>query len=757
MPTDSATAPATDSPAPSPASSDTRAADPAYVHPSLRAIEIFARHELGDMTVVYTLDRASGSMQWSLLPTASRGRVVPRRMNHSDDAQLCNQEQERHPAPWMLDPLVHLKLREQDASALYTPGLTLRYGAGPAPRFADQRIERTANRTDIITTLRTEGPLAHECEHRVWHFDGESGLRVATVFRNLSDTPVTLQLLTAFSLGGITPFSAKEAPEQLWLHRCRSFWAAEGRRESVPLEALHLERAWGTGVVRVERFGQVGSLPVRKFFPFAAIDDREAGVVWAVQLAAPGSWQIEVSRRCDTVSLCGGPADWETGHWMKTIAPGESFATHEALLTTVAGGVDAACHRLTSLHRRAWLAQPASEHELPIVCNEWCSFWGDSSHEKVLAMARRLRGTPVKYLVLDAGWYRPAQVDWGATHGDWIPSPQLFPHGLQATVDAIRAEGLVPGVWFEFETVGVDSEASKNEFRHLLQLAGRPLTVGTRRFWDFRDPWVTEYLSQRVIAFLRQHGFGYMKVDYNESIGLGADGAESLGESLRAHLVGSQNFFRAIQAALPDLVIENCASGGHRLEPSFLQLCPLASFSDALECLNIPIIAAEQQTQVLPAQNLVWAVVRKNDDALRLSYTLAAGFLGRLCLSGDIAGLSDTQWGVVETALALYREAVPAIRDGAIQRQGVSSSSQRYPRGWQAVTFATPGLVLVVIHTFAEAPAELMLTLPVGDWRITQVFPAVDPETCKSNANDLVVSGARDFAGRVILLRATGT
>ncbi len=70
------------------------------------------------------------------------------------------------------------------------------------------------------------------------------------------------------------------------------------------------------------------------------------------------------------------------------------------------------------------------------------------------------------------------------------------------------------------------------------------------------------------IKLLAESGYGYLKVDYNENIGVGCDGAESLGEGLRQYVLGSQDYFRRIHEKLPDLVIENCASGGHRLEPS---------------------------------------------------------------------------------------------------------------------------------------------------------------------------------------------
>ena len=54
----------------------------------------------------------------------------------------------------------------------------------------------------------------------------------------------------------------------------------------------------------------------------------------------------------------------------------------------------------------------------------------------------------------------------------------------------------------------------------------------------------------------------------------------------------SQDYFRHIARELPELVIENCSSGGHRLEPSMMSLVSQASFSDAHEALSIPLNAA---------------------------------------------------------------------------------------------------------------------------------------------------------------------
>ena len=92
---------------------------------------------------------------------------------------------------------------------------------------------------------------------------------------------------------------------------------------------------------------------------------------------------------------------------------------------------------------------------------------------------------------------------------------------------------------------------------------------------------------------------------------IGFDGKESFGEESRLQLLATQAFIKRIQQQLPDLIIENCSSGGHRLEYSMIQLTDLSSFSDAHEAISVPIIAANLHDHLLPRQSLIWAVIRK--------------------------------------------------------------------------------------------------------------------------------------------------
>ncbi len=712
-------------------------------------LELLATHTVGAIELVYWRDSQSGRVQLSAHPISKRDELVPHRGSLKDVL-----EQQLLPKPpnaaFALESLVQLKIRGDNYTGRFTGGLTMRESASVSNlRFESQNVTVEGEKTTISTVLKSSGERQYRCRHDVWFYPNENGFRVATTFINDGETPLDLELLASFDLGGITPFSSYDEPNRLILHRARSFWSAEGRFDSQSVESLGLEPAWTTFCYHVEKFGAIGSMPVRTFFPFAALEDVKAKVCWGAQLAWHGSWQIEVARRDDFVSICGGLADREWGHWMKTVAAGASFTSPTALLSCVAGDVDDLCHELTNLGRRPLLEQPQRERNMPITCNDWCTHWSDTDHEKMVAMAKRLQGTPVKTLVIDDGWQDRPRGGMQMV-GDWRVHPTRFPN-LKNTCDEIRAQGLIPGIWFEFESCTQTADAW-HETDHFLHRDGEVLQVGGRRFWDLRDEWTRGYLSRKVIGLLRDCGFGYLKVDYNDSIGFGVDGAQSQGEGLRQHLVAVAEFFGQIRRELPELVIENCSSGGHRLVPSLMEVCAQASFSDAHESPEIPIIAANLHRLILPQQNQIWAVLHAADTDKRLAYSLAAGFLGRLCISGEIAELSDAQLALVNRGLEFYDEVSVLIRDGVTRRFGLNSPSYRHPTGHQAARFATDDGVLIVLHTFAQQDAATIeVPLPAGEWRVSGQFSDV-ARAVEIGEGTLQMRALADFAGLVVRL-----
>lgn len=678
--------------------------------------QLLRTYNLGDMQAVYILNGDSQTPELLLLPEGMEWHTRNREKPYTDS-------------------LLQIKLAQDASRDGYTGGISMRNSASvDAFKYDDQEqiddIDPLTGlkRTMIKTYLKDS--RGYEAVHVLSYIEGDKSARSYVNFRNTGKKKVTVEMLSSFSLGKISPFMAGDGHDTIKVHRIRSVWSMEGRLESRTLEDLQLEPSWGGHAVRCERFGAVGSLAVNKFMPVMAIEDTRTNIYWGASIAHNGSWQMEIYRRGDDLEISGGLADREFGHWFKIVKPGEEFTTPEAILSVCrTTQPDVIFQRLSYDQDKYVNLGPESEQSLPVMFNEYCSSWGEPTAEDVEKEIESVIGHDIDYFVIDAGWYRSETVNWTDSMGDYDVADIYFPDGLAPLVEKINENGMRAGLWFEIDNVAKGSEAFKKE-NMLLKRDGLTITTMGRRFRDMRKKEVIDFLTEKVIGTLKDNGFSYIKIDCNDTVGIGCDGAESLGEGLRQNQIASADFIRKIRNDIPDIVIENCASGGHKLEPLMMSLCDMASFSDAHECREIPIIAANLHRVILPRQSQIWAVLRNSDSDKRIVYSLAATFLGRMCLSGDMASLSQPQWKLVDEGIMFYKMVSPIIKRGSSQLIESETNAYRHPKGWQAVVREqiidedelcgddllirrkTQKGLMVVIHTF-DGSAGTRINVPI--------------------------------------------
>ena len=672
--------------------------------------EIYSKFKLGDMLAVFIKDNRNGSIGYTLLPEG-----------FDEGIELDGW--------WSVEPAVQCKFVGDNYPDGFIHGHSMKNSQSSNDMvFLGQRTETAEcekngvehTRTSIYTDYERRGiNITSVLEYTT----GSDYIKTYSVFESKTEEKQKLEMASSFNICAFPCTGKGLRQKDLVLHRLKSKWSMEGKLESRRFLDMELEPAWLRIGASSERFGEVGSMPVRRYFPWMAVTDmgQEGGSIGysiGAQLYINSSWQMEVYNRDEKNSISGGIADREFGHWMKDIAPGERFVTPLAVLTVCKNAgkpvytdtpdairmestIDELSRRLTDAQTVNLENVPDSEKELPIIFNEYCTSWGNPDEKEMEAIAERLKGHGIKYCVIDAGWHVKDGNDWSDI-GDWITNKNKFPGGLKKTADKIRECGMIPGLWYEMEVVGKDSDSFKNEDM-LLKRDGIPIQTMFRRFFDMRKPEVTDFLTKRVIDNLKDNGFGYLKVDYNDNLGIGCDGAESLGEALRQNMQASIGFFKKIREEIPDIVIENCSSGGHRLEPSMQAVTSMASFSDAHEWQAIPVIAANVTRAILPAQSQIWAVLRAKDDEKRLYYSLSNTFLGRMCLSGDMSTISDEQFEIADKAIAYYKKCADIIKNGRNYRLGPYQDSYNDLKGWQAVVRVSEDRkkCMAVVNTFA--------------------------------------------------------
>lgn len=692
-------------------------------------------YKIKDMHLSYHQDIENEWIGMTLIPACMKAEVVKNKLYDAE-------------------PLIQVKIIGDNYPFNYSQGRTLRNSETTrAMHYVDQKVLSEENRTSIITYL--EDPRGICYEHYVRYSDCSDAIEVSCKIINNTDKDIKLEMLSSFTLGGLTPFIDGVAKGSMLLHQIKSTWSNEGRLVSLPIEEYQLEPSWKPSGANGIRFGQAGSMPNREYFPFVGVEDIKNGVCWGVQLDIGSSWQLEAYRKDNGLIISGGLADREKGHWMKIVKKDESFTTPRAVLSTVKGSIDSLCQRITENIRKD-LNLPVIEKDIPLIFNEFCTTWGNPEEQLVRSILDEIEDKGFMYFIIDAGWYKKSiesDAKWNIQLGDWIPNKNLFPNGIDKLVDYIHSKGMKAGIWFEPENCGKESDAFyKEEF--LLKRDGYPITSGARRFLDMKKSEVLEMLEQKVINFLKDNKFDYIKIDYNANIGIGCDGEDSLGEQLRQSVLASQDFFEHIKDEIPEIIIENCASGGHRLVIPFMERTSMSSFSDAHECNSIPIIAANMHRMILPRQSQIWVVIQKEQLISKYYYQMASAMLGRLCLSGNIVGLEKEKWDIISEGINMYKQVSHIIDYGISKRYGNHILSYYEPEGWQAIVRKSTQTNerLVVIHSFNNSPSVIEIPLEENSNIINGYFR--EGITAEIVDYKLMIYGVRDFDGVVLILES---
>ena len=690
-------------------------------------MKIINRFDFSDITLYYILNDSDRAVM-TLLPKGTECDFFSKK----NTAVFSNRAS-----------LAHLHLSHHNVGMLsnsFKCGESL-YGL----KFKEQTVREEGNSVTVITT--EEADEGYGIRHYLKWYKGEAGFEVSTEFYNSSKTDMTLELLTSASLDAISPCLDNEGSKDMLFHRFKAGWCMEGLHQVSNLSSLGLERAWATSAESI-KLGATGSRAVREYHPYAALEDTKNGIIWGVYLAHNASWQLELTRMVDGVSLSIGLADSTFGLWSKNIKSGESFLSPTAFVSVAKGSIAELSNRLLSMRHRAIDAY--GEEGIPVIYNDFVTTWGKPTEKALLNMADILSHGKTKYLVMDAGWY-----DDKKAIGDWVVKTEAFPSGMRAYADKIREKGMVPGIWMEFECADSKAEAFGPHLDHLkLTKNGRVIVgevINGRRenFFDFRKPEVIEYLDEKVIKFLKENGIGYIKVDYNTIPGAGVDGEDSPGENLRQHNAAVRDFFIKMKREIPDLIIENCASGGCRLEPSMMDITAMSSASDTHEGYECAVVAANLHYLTPPRQNQIWCTLKPEYSAERFSYIISQGFLGRLCWSGLIAELDEARLREMFLAEELYERVSHIIKRGNSYIYRTAPVSFYTPEGTQAVVrYSEDGSeALVVAHSFnAAAPLEIELE---GSFKLKE---SLYSGGMTLDGTRLTITPTTDFSGNVFYL-----
>ena len=147
---------------------------------------------------------------------------------------------------------------------------------------------------------------------------------------------------------------------------------------------------------------------------------------------------------------------------------------------------------------------------------------------------------------------------------------------------------MVPGLWLEPEVVGVRSPvASRLPVQAFFTRRGQRVAENGCYHLDLRHPAAVKHLDETVDFLVGDMRIGYLKLDYNINGGPGTDaGGLSAGAGLLGHNRAHLDWLAGVLDHHPGLAIENCASGGMRMDYAMLPRLQLRSTSDQQDLLR---------------------------------------------------------------------------------------------------------------------------------------------------------------------------
>ncbi len=302
------------------------------------------------------------------------------------------------------------------------------------------------------------------------------------------------------------------------------------------------------------------------------------GIEWS------GTWQLSAARAKNETEIRAGVAEIR-----KNITPGEVFESPRRFIGFYRGDLDDAANA-SHQFARTYLMRPRLANFPWTQYNTWFAYYTDFDETILRREVDTASELGFEIFYVDAGWYEgsPRIADFSFGLGTWRENREKFPSGLRAFSDYVHRKGMRFGLWVEPERIdlryvgpgkeiplgwmapGTDPATAVEPGDPNEPASTAQICLGNR---DARE-WMKAWLSRLA----RDYQLDWLKWDYN--IWMSCDPPDIVGEGNYAHIKGLYEVLDYMHAQFPNLIIEDCASGGNRMDYGLMRRTDIAWLSD---------------------------------------------------------------------------------------------------------------------------------------------------------------------------------
>ncbi|MBR6531857.1 MAG: alpha-galactosidase [Clostridia bacterium] len=175
----------------------------------------------------------------------------------------------------------------------------------------------------------------------------------------------------------------------------------------------------------------------------------------------------------------------------------------------------------------------------------------------------------VDYFWMDAGWYKYNE-GWHDSVGTWVANPERFPDGIGEVSEFALGKGCGLVLWFEPERVCKDSlfhkKGAEND-KWLIEVKDEDNIM-----WNLANDDATDYLIEYISDFLKDNGVSIYRQDFNFSPDIYWKQSDKdfydrrTGITENHYVTNLYKYLDGLLGNVDGLIIDNCASGGRRLD-----------------------------------------------------------------------------------------------------------------------------------------------------------------------------------------------
>jgi len=411
--------------------------------------------------------------------------------------------------------------------------------------------------------------------------------------------------------------------------------------------------------------------------PFFSLQTGDHGLIGAIGWT--GNWKADFNYSKDgkTITLTSG---MQQTHLQ--LHPGEEIRTPRIVLMSWTGGdweeAQNPWRHLLFAHYTP--QENGKAMRGPILFGSW----GSEPIADKLALIQWVHDhkIPVEVYAVDAGWYGDsvgAEMDltnpWWKNRGDWFPSKLYYPLGIKPLGDALKADGIGFSLWIEPETANQGKRIPREHPDWYYPLPKNP-KPNAELLANLGDPEARQGLTDMVSNFITKFGMIWYRQDFNQGADefwKAADAPNRIGMTEIGHIEGLYKMWDDLLARHPGLRIDNCASGGRRLDIEMMS----RSFSVWRTDLGFTDTLAEQaQTQALAywvPENMGFETYSMEFEGKSAPWTkpgpystpkslylMRLGYDAGYGIGPGAAGVNNDEWVAwIKQAIGEYREVQP--------------------------------------------------------------------------------------------------